>query len=285
MARYKFPFCVQTYQECIHVACIVQSLWSSNLIDGFSEGKLLSRRKVKFLQELEIKYIKHIYGKIYLGKNNKLYRERDKSEKIYNVARWLGRKNFDGAWDALKWRTFNNNGKTTQERKRWWFMETKHKDQLSLRRVVIRFRKGAERSMQANHLDIPGVPSGFAPQISSSLCLCSSLSLPPPSSLPSRRFPRRGAAERRRACSRIAAVFSPRISGSRFTRGPPKSPTVSIDPPPEAENGKSKRKRTMKLRNFPPENFRRDSDARNRTSNLSSPEMALFKIHITKFRE
>ncbi|KYM76087.1 Serine/threonine-protein kinase NLK [Atta colombica] len=44
-------------------------------------------------------------------------------------------------------------------------------------RAAIRFRKGAERSMQANHLDIPGVPSGFAPRISSSsISLSSSLS-------------------------------------------------------------------------------------------------------------
>lgn len=62
--------------------------------------------------------------------------------------------------------------------------------------------------MQANHLDIPGVPSGFAPQISSSLCPRSSLSLSFPFSLPLRRFPRRGAAERRQACSRSCSFLA-----------------------------------------------------------------------------
>lgn len=113
-------------------------------------------------------------------------------------------------------------------------------------RAAIRFRKGAERSMQANHLDIPGVPSGFAPRIPPPPCRCCSLLFP--SSLPLLRLSSRPAvflderatAETRESRVPVAEDLPGHVSVARSDLSPP-------SPPPFVDRYR-RRKRRLKNR-------------------------------------
>lgn len=148
--------------------------------------------------------------------------------------------------------------------------------------------------MQANHLDIPGVPSGFAPRISNS---SSSFSSFPPPRLPlcppSVRIPSFSLGNLRCGDERVSevAAFSLREPGSRF------AVAHRLTPPPRDMDRHYHRKKKMgnqsgnelcKPRKFPREDFGSNPDSRNYVSNDAERErerLALNSYQLNEFHE